>query len=898
MLPRRFSSSLPPSIVFTVTITIALLWLSLAPPLAAQTAPREGIEDRPIGVHALTGATVHVSPNETLSSATIIIRDGVITDVGEGVSIPADARIHDLTGHTITAGWIDLDLRLEPTLPAEDASREGRAWNDRIHPELDLAEGLRLEESTARSHRESGFAIALASPNKGILAGQSALIRLTGRDDRRTTIAERQLQVASLEHGGWGVGGYPGSRMGAIALLRQTMFDARWYRDAWTQHAASPADAARPEVNRALAALAPILAGEQRLALRSRDALDLLSLGRVAEEFGLQHCLAFGSGQEQLWIDPITALDVPLVLPVHYPDAPIVDGPGGDTEIPLRTLELWARAPENAIRVHAAKIPFAFTPRGLSSVSDFPERIRTTIARGLSPAVALRAVTAAPAKMLGVDDRYGFVKPGFAATLTILDGAPFDEKTEVISVWIDGEAFPTAPRPRTDLRGTWDLTLVTERAPVTVELEITGSEKRPRLRATLADTEIRPAALHRQGNEVGFTLGAAPLGESGFLRLGGAYAGGDRFEGIARTPQGTALRFIAERTATAAAVEDEAGTHDSADPSNDLADGDEREGRRKKAKRDPALVWKGSAKEPLPTPLGARGRLDPPRGGVILFTDATIWTCGPKGIIEGGDILVRDGKITRLGTNLTPPSDAQVLSLEGRHITPGIVDPHSHTAIIGGVNEGTQAVTAEVRIGDVVEAHDINIYRQLAGGVTTAHLMHGSANPIGGQGQVIKLKWGEPPSALRVPGPKLIKCALGENVKRSRGGSEAPHWFGDDEADADWCSFTQDESFTLQWQLQHRHATEADDTRRRKRREDTESELSTGNFAGVQVATAEPGSKAQLLSPFLTEFKTAKCLSFAFNIFGFDSGSLSVLDESFERFAGVRESEFKNNDPL
>ena len=122
--------------------------------------------------------------------------------------------------------------------------------------------------------------------------------------------------------------------------------------------------------------------------------------------------------------------------------------------------------------------------------------------------------------------------------------------------------------------------------------------------------------------------------------------------------------------------------------------------------------------------------------------------------------------------------------------------------------------------------------------------------------------------------------------------------FGDDEADADWCSFTQDESFTLQWQLQHRRATEADDTRRRKRREDIESELSTGNFAGVQVATAEPGSKAQLLSPFLTEFKTAKCLSFAFNIFGFDSGSLSVLDESFERFAGVRESEFKNNDPL
>ncbi len=769
------------------SLGILALSLALTAPisLCAQTAPREGIEERAIGVHALTGATIIVSPTETIALGTIIIRDGVITHVGERVAIPRDARVHDLTGHTITAGWIDLDLRLEPTLPSSDASREGRAWNDRVHPELDIASGLRLEESVAKSHRTSGFAIALASPNKGILAGQSALIRLTGRDDRRTTIEERMLQVAALEHGGWGAGGYPGSRMGAIALLRQTLFDAQWYQEAWDQHTVAPDSIPRPEVNRALAALEPILSGEQRLAVRSRDALDLLSLGEIIEEFGLKHVIAFGSGEEQLWLDAIADLGVPIVLPVNYPKTPIVDGPGGDTNVPLRALEMWARAPENAIRVHESKIPFAFTPRGLSKVSDFADRIRATIERGLTEATALDAVTRAPAQMLGISDHYGLVKPGYAATLTVFDGTPFAKKTKVAAVWIDGEAFPVDPNLESDLRGEWDLTLISEREHVTVSLAITGTEERPRLSAKFGEEEIRPAALHRQGNEVGFTIGASPLGEEGYLRLGGAFGGGDTFEGTARTPEGVSIRFIAHRTATASeesgddsesedvASDNSADADDSGDESDTRGGRGDRAGRgrgrgKSLSKRDPAEVWAGSAEEALPTPLGARGRTAPPAGGgTILFTHATIWTCAAEGIIEDGDILVREGKISRVGKNLTAPSGAQVISLEGRHLTPGIIDPHSHTAIIGGVNEGTQAVTAEVRIGDVVEAHDINMYRQLAGGVTTAQLMHGSANPIGGQGQVIKMKWGEPPSALKVSGPKLIKCALGENVKQS-----------------------------------------------------------------------------------------------------------------------------------
>jgi imidazolonepropionase-like amidohydrolase len=119
-------------------------------------------------------------------------------------------------------------------------------------------------------------------------------------------------------------------------------------------------------------------------------------------------------------------------------------------------------------------------------------------------------------------------------------------------------------------------------------------------------------------------------------------------------------------------------------------------------------------------------------------------------------------------------SDCQTIDASGKYITSGIIDEHSHIAIRGGVNEGTEASSAEVRIGDVVTSEDINIYRQLAGGVTAAQLLHGSANPIGGQSAIVKLKWGYTPEQMKVEGADgFIKFALGENVKQSNWGDHS-----------------------------------------------------------------------------------------------------------------------------
>lgn len=176
------------------------------------------------------------------------------------------------------------------------------------------------------------------------------------------------------------------------------------------------------------------------------------------------------------------------------------------------------------------------------------------------------------------------------------------------------------------------------------------------------------------------------------------------------------------------------------------------------AQAAPATQAPGSL-EPLAIPA-------PPAGSLVAITNANIMTAS-RGNIMGGTILIRDGKIAEVGTNVTIPAGARVIDGRGKWVTPGIIDAHSHTAN-EGINEGSQSVTAEVRMEDVLRQDGISLYRQLAGGTTMVNILHGSANTIGGQNAVIKLRFGLPVDSLRyaqaVPG---IKFALGENVRRT-----------------------------------------------------------------------------------------------------------------------------------
>jgi len=152
---------------------------------------------------------------------------------------------------------------------------------------------------------------------------------------------------------------------------------------------------------------------------------------------------------------------------------------------------------------------------------------------------------------------------------------------------------------------------------------------------------------------------------------------------------------------------------------------------------------------------------------VILIQNATILTVS-HGTIENGSILIKDGKIAEVGSSIKAPTGARVIDAAGQFVMPGIIDCHSHIAIEGGVNEGSVSVSSIANIAEVLDSDDVGIYRDLAGGVTTANILHGSANSIGGQTIVIKLRWGQPPAKLPFEGALPgIKFALGENPKRS-----------------------------------------------------------------------------------------------------------------------------------
>lgn len=155
-----------------------------------------------------------------------------------------------------------------------------------------------------------------------------------------------------------------------------------------------------------------------------------------------------------------------------------------------------------------------------------------------------------------------------------------------------------------------------------------------------------------------------------------------------------------------------------------------------------------------------------------LYRNATVWTQGPMGTVSGCDVLVRDGKFVAVGKGLNAPRGCEVIDATGKHISPGLWDAHSHTAISGGVNEFSNMITAECRIRDVVNHTDSSVYTQLSGGTVGAMQLHGSANAIGGQSNTVKWRWGMEPDDYAVKGaPEGVKFALGQNPIREEEGT-------------------------------------------------------------------------------------------------------------------------------
>ena len=737
-----------------------LLIAAISSSAQVTTAPKQGIRENDPRLHALTNARIVTAPGKTIEKGTILIRDGVIVAAGADVKVPADARLWDLAGKTIYPGFIDAYSRLDlpetlqpeplrpevdyddPNAKPKEVPRESakgmHSWNAKVTPERNAADYLNLDKKSTRKLRDLGFTSALVVPGRGIFRGSSALINLREGDVATMVVAPSVAQHVAFDFYRRDDSAYPNSLMGCIALIRQNFLDASWYQAAQEAYRKNPATTERPEANASLAALAEQAQRKQPVVFEADDELELLRALRIADEFKLKPLL-YGNGYEYRVRKALAATKTPIILPLDFPKVPEIERPEQALDYDLDELQHWDRAPSNPARLAEAGIPIAFTAENLEKPEkEFWSRIRLIVRRGLSKDAALAALTSAPAEMFGVSDRLGTIAPGRIANLVVANGDLFSGEAKILTTWVDGYFQDTDAAGERDLRGTWEVAAEGKTLPLLVEGELEKLEvKLGGEKATLSAKEdavllVAPAKLFDKGE--------------GSIRFSGRIAG-EAISGNGETPTGAVIRWSARRTAvyTPAKKPDE-----------------------KPSPLDKPLDF------PETYPAGAFGRIAPPeQPHSVLVQGATIWTSGPQGTLENGDLLITDGKISSVGQGLKVPAGAPVINGKGFHVTPGIVDCHSHTAISKGVNESSHSVTCEVRIGDVINATDIDIYLELAGGVTAANLLHGSANAIGGQNQVIKFRWGALPEELKfadaMPG---VKFALGENVKQSNWGDK------------------------------------------------------------------------------------------------------------------------------
>lgn len=703
---------------------------------AQQTFPVNGPTDPRHITYAITNVRLYVDYKTVVDPATILIRDGLILEAGAGVTVPSDAVVYDYKGKTIYPSLIELVSDYgQPELKRPQGNFEDPQlltntkgaydWNQAVKAEVDAYRSFVADTKKAEEWRKLGFGTVLSTQRDGVVRGTAACVLLGDGEEHELILRDRAAAAYSFDKG-ISTQDYPSSLMGSIALLRQTWYDARWYKEGGNK---KEYNITLESFNRNLELPQWFEAGDKQNELR---------VARIGKEFGVNFLIK-GSGDEYERAAELKAAGCRLIVPVAFPDAYDLSDPYDALGISLHQLRNWELAPGNAATLAQQGIEFALTSSDLKNRGDFWKNIRKAIARGLSEEQALKALTATPASFLGLSDKVGALRKGMLANFLVTSKGLFEKDNAILENWVKGKRYQFVDPQLSDLRGNYTVRIANGNS---LRLKVGGEAAAPEW-YLYDDTSAIKAAASRLGQQVNFSFEAKKREPKGLYRFTGL-AEKSAFSGNVLLPSGEWSAWTATLDSAFVPV----------------------------AKTD-------SAKKEAPVtatlryPNMAYGWKELPKATTVLFRNATVWTNESDGILKNADVLISDGKIRQVGSGIKAPEGAEVVDATGMHLTAGIIDEHSHIAISGSVNEATQSSSAEVRIGDVLDADDVQIYRQLAGGVTASHLLHGSANPIGGQTQLIKLRWGRSPEELKFENwPGYIKFALGENVKQSHWGDK------------------------------------------------------------------------------------------------------------------------------
>lgn len=741
----------------------ACIFFTNIPIWAQPTFPENGIADPRHGYYAFTNATVVKDVSTTLTNATLVIKDGSIVAVGANLPVPAGAVEVDCKGKYIYPSFIDIytdygtpqrqqqgggfNFNQQPQLETNVKGPFG--WNQALKSDVDVYKVFGVNDATAKPLREAGFGTVLTHVKDGVARGTGAVVTLANMKENLVIVKEKASAHYSFNKG-TSTQSYPSSKMGYIALLRQTYLDAAWYKNKPYKEGFN-ATLQSWNDNQGLPQI-----------FEANDKWDNLRADRIGDEFGVQYIIKGGQNEYQR-LKEMKATNAIFILPLNYPQAMDVEDPADARFVSLEDMKHWELAPANAASFEKAGIPFCLTSADLRSTASFWPNLRKAMEYGLSEAKALEALTKTPAVTLGVFDKVGSLDAGKLANFLVTNGPIFNEKTNILYNYVQGIKYNV--KTDDNIAGTYALTVNTDNGIEKYTLEVKSANS-----ATLYGKDTLNNRFNFDGKQIKLSYAAMPRRQRPAMpagtdttqrRPGGGFAGtmgagsqtqtlpasATRLSGISNGTEwnGTGVDSLGNQlTWTAVFVKAAAEKTDSV-----------------KKKESPVL---GKVTYPF-LPFGW-DEASQPKQETILIKNATIWTSEKEGVLQNTDLLLKGGKIAAIGKNLNEPN-ARIIDGTGKHVSAGIIDEHSHIAA-ASINEGAQSVTAEVRIADNVNPDDINIYRQLSGGVTSSHILHGSANVIGGQTQLLKLRWGANDDDLKFKGwPGQIKFALGENVKRS-----------------------------------------------------------------------------------------------------------------------------------
>ena len=685
----------------------AVLGAALVMAAAGQGLQPPGFRPSPPGTHALVGARVFTRPDTSYSNATVVIRDGRIAAIGPEVTPPADARVWDVSGLIVYPGFFDPYLAMEDKVRPV-ASRGGSVVGD----------GGREARASDGTQGAGGYRFY------GLPSGE----RDAGAPGPGYSLASVTPQRRIAD-------GY-GPDPKKLEELRELGFTA-----------------------------ANVVPGSG--IFRGQSAVALLGDGSPNESL-LMPRTALGTAQHIAFevpggegVFPDSLMGTIAAVRQAYLDAEWWGAAqAAFARDPLRRTRPPANEALEALAGSRGQQPVFFEPGSVLMV-DRARRIAAEFGLSNAVIVASGGEWRRPDLFSGVGGAY-IVPLNFPA----LPKLPSDDAWESVS--LDAlRAWDWAPsNPELLARSGGAVALTTFGLPDRKDFR---KNLRVVLDRGLTETQALAAltTIPAQFCGVEALLGTLAPGKIANLticdgkgyfdpegRVTAVWIEGRPFE---MAPNGSP-KEIAPKTASDAAG---LAAADSAPGSPQEMEG---ERKREEVLRD--LARKRTARDPL----AERGPLTNPPS--LLIRGATLWTCGPEGILTNASLWVEGGRIRAVGSQVPEPRpDTRVLDGSGLHVTPGLIDCHSHSAILGGVNEASLPSTSMVRIGDVVNSESPNLYRQLAGGLTMASLLHGSANPIGGQNQVIKLREGAPPEDLKFTNaPQGIKFALGENVKQANWG--------------------------------------------------------------------------------------------------------------------------------